>query len=253
MVTPEPGGFPRHSHEEFVISANLHGWERVKLDRDSFEVGVDEVTVYNPGQVQSCTVETSGDRPWACVSIYVPVPDMLALTGGSPVEFSRPLLDLPELRRRILTVDLDAPTGLDAIVTDVLGHGAEAPRPAGPPPGDARITQVIDRLRDDLSTAICLSEVAATVGLSREQLIRSFSRAVGCSPYAWHLQARIARGQRLLREGMPIAEAAAAVGFADQAHFHKHFQAAYGMTPGQFRRASTSDKTRTAGTGTLGG
>ncbi|MEV0902511.1 AraC family transcriptional regulator [Actinoplanes sp. NPDC049802] len=243
VVTPVPGGFPRHSHDEYVISANVDGWERVRLDGVCFEAGVEEVTVYNPGQVQSSVTETAGARPWSCVSVYVPVEDMLALTGGQPVEFVQPVLSAPDLRQRILAGAGGAPVDLDTILVDLLGRGVGGSRPAGPRPGDPRIAQVLRRLRDDLSAAVDMSEVATEVGLSREHLIRSFTRAVGCSPYAWHLQARLAYGRRLLREGAPIADAAAASGFADQAHFHKYFRAAYAITPGRFR-ASTSDKTR---------
>ncbi|WP_083802358.1 AraC family transcriptional regulator [Micromonospora sp. ATCC 39149] len=245
VVTPESGGFPRHSHDdEYVISVNVHGWEKVRLDRASFEAGVEEVTFYNPGQVQSSTTQTADTRPWSCVSLYVPVADMLALTGGEPVEFARPVLSAPDLRHRILAIAAGAPADLDAILVDVLRRGAGGSRPGGPAPGDVRIAHVLRRLREDLSAAVSVTDVATEVGLSREQLIRSFSRAVGCSPYAWHLQARLAHGRRLLREGVPIAHAAASAGFADQAHFHKHFRAAYAMTPGRFRRVSTSDKTR---------
>jgi AraC family chemosensory pili system transcriptional regulator ChpD len=75
--------------------------------------------------------------------------------------------------------------------------------------------------------------------LSQEQLIRSFSRAMGCPPYAWHLQARLAEGRRLLRHGRPVADVAACLGFADQAHFTKHFRAAYATTPGAYRAITT--------------
>lgn len=55
VVRPDSGGFPRHSHDEYVISVNVRGRERVRLDGVAFEVGTEEVTVHNPGQVQSCT------------------------------------------------------------------------------------------------------------------------------------------------------------------------------------------------------
>jgi AraC-like DNA-binding protein len=41
----------------------------------------------------------------------------------------------------------------------------------------------------------------------------------------------------LLRAGWPPAEIAAAVGFADQAHFTRLFRRTMGMPPGAYRRA----------------
>ncbi|MDR6317907.1 helix-turn-helix domain-containing protein [Actinoplanes couchii] len=158
---------------------------------------------------------------------------MVALTGGEAIEFGRPFVVAPALRRHILS----RPDDLDSIVVAMLGLAAGTKRPtgSGPEPGDPRITRVMERLRGDLSRAADLTAVATEAGLSREQLIRSFTRQVGCSPYAWQLQARLAHGRRLLVRGEPIAATAAAVGFADQAHFHKHFRAAYAMTPGAFQ------------------
>ncbi|TMR98309.1 helix-turn-helix domain-containing protein [Nonomuraea basaltis] len=51
--------------------------------------------------------------------------------------------------------------------------------------------------------------------MSREHLIRSFTRATGCPPYAWHLQARLAEGRRRPRHGQAVADVAHALGFAD--------------------------------------
>ncbi|TMR98308.1 AraC family ligand binding domain-containing protein [Nonomuraea basaltis] len=61
VLRPASGGFPRHSHDEYVISTNLYGREAVRLDRASFDVDLDEVTVYNPGQVQ-CGPRPAGRR-----------------------------------------------------------------------------------------------------------------------------------------------------------------------------------------------
>ncbi|MCX4825989.1 AraC family ligand binding domain-containing protein [Streptomyces sp. NBC_01142] len=68
VVRPLSGGFPRHSHDEYVISVNLCGLERVRLDRTSFDVSLDEFTIYNPGQVQSCTTQVPPEMSFAAVS-----------------------------------------------------------------------------------------------------------------------------------------------------------------------------------------
>jgi AraC-like DNA-binding protein len=36
--------------------------------------------------------------------------------------------------------------------------------------------------------------------------------------------------------GLPLAEAAAAGGFADQSHMTRHFKARFGITPGRYTR-----------------
>ncbi|NUP64735.1 MAG: helix-turn-helix transcriptional regulator [Nonomuraea sp.] len=226
------------------------------------------MTVYNPGQVQSCTTRTPAGTPFACVSWYVPPATTRSLTGGTLIDFERPVVRAPGLRKTLLTAARTltadpAPTSnrtpaADPIPTSTRTPAGDAalvkerltvlllrlfdlaagsrPRAQGPAPGDARMAAVLDRLRADLSAAPSLADLAGEAGMSREHLVRSFTRATGCPPYAWHLQARIAEGRRLLRRGRPVADVAHSLGFADQAHFHRHFTAAYAITPGRYRR-----------------
>ncbi len=255
VVRPPSGGFPRHSHDEYVISVNLCGLERVRLDRTSFDVGLDEFTVYNPGQVQSCTTQVPPETSFAAVSWYVPATVVESLTGDAAVDFERPVVRSPHLRaeflaaagafRKLAPEGHPSPAESAALVQERLvlvlsrllelaaGRRARAPEPA-----DARITAVLDRLRTDLSGAPRLAELAELAGMSREHLIRTFTRATGAPPYAWHLSARLAEARRRLRRGEPVAEVAHGLGFADQAHFHRHFAAAYAITPGRYRRLS---------------
>ncbi|MFI7636706.1 helix-turn-helix domain-containing protein [Nonomuraea sp. NPDC049400] len=244
VIRPAAGGFPRHSHDEYVISVNLCGRERVRLDRSSFEVDLDEVTVYNPDQVQSCTTRTPDETAFACVSWYVPPTALASLTGDAPVDFERPVVRAAHLRSELLRAARDLPGSDPGLVEERLtllllnlldlaaGRRRQARRRTL---ADARIAAVLDRLRGDLTAAPRLADLAAEAGMSREHLVRSFARATGCPPYAWHLQARLAEGRRRLRRGEPVAGVAHDLGFADQAHFHRHFTAAYAITPGRFR------------------
>lgn len=43
-------------------------------------------------------------------------------------------------------------------------------------------------------------------------------------------------GGFLALAGRTVAEAAAATGFADQSHLHRHFQRGLGVTPAQYQR-----------------
>jgi AraC family chemosensory pili system transcriptional regulator ChpD len=101
VLRPPAGGFPPHSHDEYVVSVNVRGVEQVRLDRRVFEVGTDEVTVYNPGQVQSCRTTVPDGAAWACVSIYIPA-ETVESTFGRGVEFERPVVRAPELRSALL-------------------------------------------------------------------------------------------------------------------------------------------------------
>jgi AraC family chemosensory pili system transcriptional regulator ChpD len=255
-VEPASGGFPPHSHDEYVISVNVVGHERVRLDRATFEVGTEEVTLYNPGQVQSCRTEVPDGVRWSCVSMYVAPEDLQALTGGRAVEFAHPVVFAPDLRSSLLRAATSTAAGTDEASRRIAAERLEVLLVAlleravlsGDRPsqgaGSLRLQPVLERLRDDLSCTPPLAELAALVGLSREQLIRSFTRAMGVPPYAWHLQLRVAQGRRLLRGGQSPSQVAHLLGFSDQSHFHRRFRDAYGQTPGRFRRTRSSTTTR---------
>lgn len=88
---------------------------------------------------------------------------------------------------------------------------------------------------DDPAAELALSTLAAAAGLSRYQFLRAFSRLTGLPPHAYLLQRRVQRARRLVRAGLPLAEAAAASGFADQSHMTRCFVRSLGLTPGAFR------------------
>lgn len=80
-------------------------------------------------------------------------------------------------------------------------------------------------------------DVAAALGVHPVHLARVFRKAWGCSPGDLLRWRRVEQAGALLRRPeLSMAEVALAVGFADQSHMVRAFQARYGMTPGHYRR-----------------
>src|SRR6218665_1590316 len=78
--TPARGQqFDKHSHDEFVIGANLVGEERIWLDGRTFSACAGAITAYNPGEIQGGGARAG--QPWRYVSLYVP-PTVLAASLG---------------------------------------------------------------------------------------------------------------------------------------------------------------------------
>jgi transcriptional regulator GlxA family with amidase domain len=53
-------------------------------------------------------------------------------------------------------------------------------------------------------------------------------------PHRYLLAQRILRARRLLESGEPIAAVAAATGFVDQSHLHRHFRRGLDVTPAEY-------------------
>ena len=81
---------------------------------------------------------------------------------------------------------------------------------------------------------VSLAVLSSAAGLSRFELVRQFRAQTGLTPHAFQTNVRINRARELLRTGDPIAQVAAACGFADQPHLTRTFRRAVGITPGRF-------------------
>ncbi|MHC1752583.1 AraC family transcriptional regulator [Humidesulfovibrio sp.] len=95
----------------------------------------------------------------------------------------------------------------------------------------------IEQPGPDGNSGLTLAELARVACLSPYHFIRVFARHTGLPPHAWLMQLRARKAGELLRQGAPIAQAAAGAGFADQSHLTKTFKRLLGYTPGQFRNS----------------
>ncbi len=79
-------------------------------------------------------------------------------------------------------------------------------------------------------------QAAREAGISERQLRRRFVHAIGLSPKAF-AKARRQRAAWLaaIHDGLSLTEAAAAAGYADQAHFSRDVKFTYGAPAGQVR------------------
>lgn len=92
---------------------------------------------------------------------------------------------------------------------------------------------MIERMGEDIS----LSEPARACGLSVSYFSRAFKRSVGLPPHRWLLLQRVLRAKELLRvPDRPLADIAAACGFADQSHFTRVFTQITGASPSAWRK-----------------
>lgn len=97
-------------------------------------------------------------------------------------------------------------------------------------------TQLADRpsLRTNITT------LALKYEISPDYLARTFRRSTGSGLHNFHVLLALHRAKALLRQHVPIVEAALAAGFCDQAHLNREFVRTYGMTPAAFRDGWTA-------------
>jgi AraC-like DNA-binding protein len=106
------------------------------------------------------------------------------------------------------------------------------------PPEVERLRDLVERIAVD--RALCRVEhVADALGVDVRTLQRRFRSFVGAHP-KWVIQSfRLHEAAEQLRAAAPptLAALAAALGYADQAHFAREFRLVMGRTPGSFTRS----------------
>ena len=89
-----------------------------------------------------------------------------------------------------------------------------------------------------LDSSLSVELLAAEVGLSPAHFARAFKETMGVAPHRYLLHLRLERARRLLDAGdATLSGVAQRAGFADQAHFTRHFKREYGVTPGVVLRS----------------
>lgn len=252
VTTVSGRSFERHWHDTYGIGLLVAGGHVSASGRGVVEARAGQLLASNPGEVHDGRpLGGAGVRSWRMIHIE---PEVLLATLSGPTEGSggdlaltSPAFDDPALSAamRQLFGRLDEAgvprhrLAFEEAFARACGllarrHSTRTVRDELDAPVHLARQCLADRL-DDPPT---LAELAEQAGLSRFQLVRRFSAAYGLSPYAWLLRHRTERARQLIQRGLPLAEAAAACGFADQGHMTRSFSRHFGFTPGALKKAA---------------
>jgi AraC-like DNA-binding protein len=240
--------FSPHRHDTYAVGMTLAGVQsftyrgslRHSLAGDAFVLHPDE---RHDGR--------AGDARGFGYRIAYIEPSLIRDAAGTG---SLPFLNAPvtrdsRLRRAVRNLLSDPADAVDelAAVSHLSGLAQALSRLAGcaGQPRGPHDVKAAERVREFILTApdrrIAIAELERVSGLSRWELARQFRKAFGVSPYRFHLLRRLAHARELLGRGLPLADVALASGFADQAHFSRHFRNAYGTTPGRWQSLVAAD------------
>lgn len=121
-------------------------------------------------------------------------------------------------------------------MNDINQQGPESGRVGFQP---CRIRRAVALMEANFPAKLSREEMARAAGLSVSYFSKLFTQCIGLSPHQYLVLCRLRHAKRLLatlEENLSIVDVAAEAGFADQAHFCRHFRRAYGMSPLTFRR-----------------
>ncbi|MFW3615460.1 helix-turn-helix domain-containing protein [Billgrantia antri] len=241
-----------HSHMHWSLGAITAGESTFRYRSDRYHVTAGTLVMMNPEWMHACSA--IDDRPWAYLMLYVDTgwltqlryqagllaeprwQDIATAVLGEPrwyegyCQMAACLLD-PS--RDLLAKQTGVVEYLGALMHELAGQPAQ-PLPEAP----VMLRELTAYLDENAAQDISLDELCERSGYSPGHLIRAFKQHFGFTPHAYLVNRRIQLGQRELKGGTPIAEAALNAGFSDQPHFQRTFKRLVAATPKQYRQPS---------------
>ena len=201
-------------------------------DRDGRRV-IDPATLLVLPAGHAYTIRHPGG-PDTCVSFRGPLVDAIAARGSgarmpAPREHARLLAEVAAWRRG---------DGDDLALAEALCAASAPPATPGPVSRRERevASDIADRIRVDVAAPTSLTALAAASGLSTFHACRVFRRVTGVAIHRFRREVRLRHALALLVDGhAPIADVAAATGFASQSHLTNRFRERFGTTPARIR------------------
>jgi AraC-like DNA-binding protein len=246
-------GYAVDPRGEYVFGLVTGSPMRARRGRVRRLVEPGQLVTWDPSAAHSGT--PANGRAWSSLVMVVEAGDLADLVGDegddrTTAEFREPVLSDPGLAagfrrlhdalrvgRASSTTRLERDELLAAwLRTLVQRHVATRTTTSRAPRDERALRRALDYLADSPGRNVGLDELASVAGIDKFRLLRVFRKRTGMPPHAFHLAFRVRAARRLLETGSTVAEAAAASGFADQSHLHRHFRRSLGITPGQYVR-----------------
>ena len=98
------------------------------------------------------------------------------------------------------------------------------------------VKQLFDLLQDHWDQTLCLTDIAAILGIHTVTLSKHFPRYFGCTYGEYVRRLKICHALKLIQQKISLTEIAFLCGFSDQSHFIRTFKHLTGFLPGRYKK-----------------
>ena len=249
-----PHCYRLHTHEEYSLGIVDEGQAVFTHPGGAQAVRPGTVVLIEPGVWHACNPDQV--THWSYRMLYIQADWLHAQLGlpmGTRLRFATRTVTRAETCHtahqlcQALLSPLTPPQENWAVgLCQLLLHAGLAPDAAQPPRGEAPnapIAAAVLQLHTDMQAAPDqlpgVQTLADGCGMTASRFIRHFKAATGVTPGAYRMNLRLNGARRLLAQGMSLANAAQAMGFADQAHLQRAFKSHHALTPGRYAQGAS--------------
>ncbi|OGB50236.1 MAG: hypothetical protein A2496_14850 [Burkholderiales bacterium RIFOXYC12_FULL_60_6] len=243
--------YRKHTHAEYSIGIVDEGEAVFHHPSGPQKVQAGSVVLIEPNIIHACN--PSQQQVWSYRMLFVEANWLHAqvATQQNRVEpvtalhFASRTLHDPATSRWVDQLCQPSVTEADAVqqtqqlaqwLASILQPGAASDQPQFP----VSLEPALQRVHGGLDMSVTVGELARHCGMSPSQFTRRFKGAMGLAPAQYLQNLRVNGARRLIAGGALLAEAAHAMGFADQAHMQRAFKQRHAMTPGGYAPRRTA-------------
>ena len=235
--------FAPHRHDTYAIGFTTHGVQSFTYRKQTWHALPGNAFILHPDELHDGRAGTEAGFGYRI--LYV-APDLICAAldrtelpfVAEPVSAGAPIAAALRQAFSSPADAMDTVYRTDCLcrIADALQHaaGRRTRRRDGSNP------RLMRTIREHLSAqcvhGVAMPELERLYGLDRFSISRQFQRTFGVNPHRFITMRRLDLVKRHINAGIALAEAAAAAGFSDQSHMTRHFRAAFGVSPGQWRR-----------------
>ena len=245
--------FEPHRHDTYAIGITTAGVQTFRYRRARRVCLPGQLHVLHPDETHDGAAGTTDGFGYRILYL---APELVrdALDGGALPFVADPVQESTPATRLVasLLADFDDPISdlaqaeIAATLADTLR--SLSGRPDRPPIRiDLRAVQLARHyLAAHTGEQTPASTLEQVTGVDRFTLARHFRRAFGTSPDRYRTLRRLAQARAAIENGLPLAQAAAQAGFADQSHMTRQFKRTYGTTPARWQALTAASSPETS-------
>lgn len=247
----EPGHiFESDVRENYEVHIILKGRVMLQMGKRKFRMSAGEAFIIYPGQ-EEAIFQADGTEPWEYMWVgfhghgakkivrfmgFTEEYPLMRIQDTEPLR--REIEKMLEARELTFVNMLKRSSALYALISMMIEENPDEGEFENPS-NTAYVNEAVEIMMQSYSKKLKISDIATTIGISRNYLTDLFKHEFDMSPQSFLMNFRMEKAaQELIETDELIQNVGINVGYSDPLAFSKAFKQKYGMSPSAYRTSS---------------